>query len=255
MAFNLGPGANDRNSTHTNTLYTYIDLNGTAAPSDGLGTSVELFFEGSDGLNVHVGVTAFNPDGYIFTPWGSTSVIATVPAGSKQTYSGLSIAVQTGNQPMIHITGGALSSANGNAAQSYDEGDLVGEGGAHNSTPYNVTLSILIGCVSAAVTTTQAATVITSISVVANGNVTDTGGGITERGFCYSSVNATPTTADSTVHDHTDTTGAYAMTLSSLSPGTLYYIRSYCINGAGTFYGDVVTRKTDYTINFSMLLL
>lgn len=71
----------------------------------------------------------------------------------------------------------------------------------------------------------------------------DNGDTISARGFCYSSVTSTPTTANS-VKTSGSGEGAFEETISSLSPGVTYYIRSYATNAAGTSYGAVKTQAT-----------
>lgn len=95
--------------------------------------------------------------------------------------------------------------------------------------------------------TTDAVDTPTTSGFDADGTVSSDGGAtVTERGFVYSSTNATPTTGDSkkTV---AGTTGAYTATISGLLPGTLYYVRAYAINSQGTSYGAVLEITTDTT--------
>ena len=75
---------------------------------------------------------------------------------------------------------------------------------------------------------TTAATSITSTSATSGGNVTSDGGGaITARGVCWStSVN--PTIANSKTTD-AGTTGSFTSSLTSLSQGTIYYVRAYAL--------------------------
>lgn len=90
--------------------------------------------------------------------------------------------------------------------------------------------------------TTQNATLITMLGATGNGNITNNGGlVITEKGICYKlGTSGDPTTADSTVHDHTDSTGAFTEIITGLLTGRAYRFRAYAINSAGTSYGDTV---------------
>ena len=92
--------------------------------------------------------------------------------------------------------------------------------------------------------TTTAVSSITYTSASSGGNITDDGGGnITARGVCWSTSTG-PTTAD----DHTDDgtgTGPFTSSLTSLAPGTTYYVRAYATNSAGTEYGNEVSFTTD----------
>jgi hypothetical protein len=73
-------------------------------------------------------------------------------------------------------------------------------------------------------------------TATANGNITNTGGeNCTVRGFQYG-LTQTPTWD---VHSSGSFgTGSYNMSLSGLTPCTLYYVRAYTTNSAGTSYGS-----------------
>ncbi|NTW32250.1 MAG: LamG domain-containing protein [Bacteroidetes bacterium] len=91
--------------------------------------------------------------------------------------------------------------------------------------------------------TTQAVTSIASTTATANGNITADGGAtITERGVCWNT-STTPTTANSKA-TAAGTTGAFTASMTSLTPGTLYYARAYAINSAGISYGNEVSFTT-----------
>ena len=56
------------------------------------------------------------------------------------------------------------------------------------------------------------------------------------------STSADPTIADSKTTDGpVSATGAFTSSITGLAPGTLYHVRAYATNGAGTAYGDDVT--------------
>lgn len=87
---------------------------------------------------------------------------------------------------------------------------------------------------------------ITGSSAYFSGNVTSDGGGtVSERGFVYSSVYATPTTSNSTKIILGSGTGSFAVTRTGLSSGTTYYVRSYAINEGTTDYGATQSFTTD----------
>lgn len=97
-----------------------------------------------------------------------------------------------------------------------------------------------------AVLTTNAVSNITTTTADAGGTITSDGGtAITERGIVYGT-NGNPTTANTKVVDVATGTGSFTVTIPSLSPATLYYIRAYTINGDGTrtTYGDNVRLNT-----------
>jgi hypothetical protein len=66
---------------------------------------------------------------------------------------------------------------------------------------------------------------------------------VTSRGVCWSNTNSTPTTANSKTIDGSGI-GTFTSSLTSLSPGTTYYVRAYATNGVGTAYGATRTFTT-----------
>ncbi|MCX6223034.1 MAG: fibrobacter succinogenes major paralogous domain-containing protein [Bacteroidia bacterium] len=91
--------------------------------------------------------------------------------------------------------------------------------------------------------TTVAATSITSNSVSSGGNITSDGGSsVTARGVCWATT-AGPTVTASKTSDGSGI-GNYTSSIPGLNPGTIYYIRAYAINGAGTSYGNELTFTT-----------
>ena len=91
--------------------------------------------------------------------------------------------------------------------------------------------------------TTSAASGITDTSAVSGGNVVRDGGTpVTARGVCWST-NPLPTLNDSHTSDGTGR-GVFTSTLTGLSHGTLYYVRSYATNAVDTAYGNDVLAFT-----------
>lgn len=88
---------------------------------------------------------------------------------------------------------------------------------------------------------------INSTSVLAGGTVSSDGGSyVTARGICWGE-NQDPTLTNNYTTDG-DGIGYFESTLSGLSGGTVYYIRSYATNSQGTAYGNqylFVTPLTD----------
>ena len=98
--------------------------------------------------------------------------------------------------------------------------------------------------------TTDTATNITQTTATSGGNVTSDGGGtVAVRGVCYSSTNQKPTLADPYTTNGGGT-GAFTSNLNGLIPATLYYVRAYASNSAGTAYGNVITFPTLSNVNF-----
>jgi len=97
-----------------------------------------------------------------------------------------------------------------------------------------------------AVLTTNAVANITTTSAETGGNIISDGGtAITERGIVYST-SPNPTIANTKVVDAGTGIGSFTVTLSGLTPTTLYYIRAYAVNGGGTTttYGPNVRLNT-----------
>lgn len=90
---------------------------------------------------------------------------------------------------------------------------------------------------------TQAVSNIQNTSADGNGTVaSDNGSTITERGICWST-SPNPTTSSSKV-TVAGTTGVFLGGITSLTSSTLYYVRAYAINAAGTTYGAQVSFTT-----------
>lgn len=84
---------------------------------------------------------------------------------------------------------------------------------------------------------TLAVTSVTHNSASGGGDITDDGGGsVTARGICWSTAEE-PTTADFKTEDGTGT-GAFTGNMTGLSSNTIYYVRAYAMNSAGTAYGN-----------------
>lgn len=90
---------------------------------------------------------------------------------------------------------------------------------------------------------TTAISSITATSAISGGNVVSDGGAlVTARGVCWStSPNAVSTGSHSTDGSGT---GTFVSNLTGLSEGTLYYVRAYATNSAGTAYGNEISLTT-----------
>ena len=91
--------------------------------------------------------------------------------------------------------------------------------------------------------TTNTVTSVTQTTAVSGGNVTSTGGGnVTARGVCWGTASCPVVTGNHT----SDGTGAgtFVSNIAGLTAGTLYYVRSYATNSAGTAYGNELTFTT-----------
>ena len=107
-------------------------------------------------------------------------------------------------------------------------------------TAYGNELSFTTTTNPLATLTTTAVTAITATTAVSGGDITDDNGSdITERGVCWGTA-ANPTITDPHTSDGTGI-GVFTSNITGLTGGTLYYLRAYATNSAGTSYGNEVT--------------
>jgi len=109
-------------------------------------------------------------------------------------------------------------------------------------------LSILFSCKKEAIKTAPTATIsavtnITATSASSGGEITaDGGAAITARGVCWSA-NQSPTTSDSKTSNGSGT-GSFTSSITGLTPGATYNIKSYATNSVGTGYSSQSTFTT-----------
>lgn len=95
--------------------------------------------------------------------------------------------------------------------------------------------------------TTTAIISITQTTAVSGGNITlDNGGSVSARGVCWS-ISANPTIESGKTIENGGL-GAFTSNITQLLPNTLYYVRAYATNSAGTGYGNQVSFITSPTI-------
>jgi hypothetical protein len=87
--------------------------------------------------------------------------------------------------------------------------------------------------------TTSDITGITPTGATGGGNVITDGGSTVNRGICWSTT-INPTITNAITTDGTGL-GLYTSAITGLVPGTLYHVRAYVTNTAGTVYGNDVT--------------
>ena len=90
--------------------------------------------------------------------------------------------------------------------------------------------------------TTADITSITAITAAGGGTVTAGGGSILSRGVCWSTA-ANPTISNALTTNGTGL-GSFTSAITGLVPGTLYHVRAYVTNDAGTAYGSDVSFTT-----------
>jgi uncharacterized protein (TIGR02145 family) len=98
-----------------------------------------------------------------------------------------------------------------------------------------ITLNTAQAVATLAATTTTSS--IGSTTAVSGGNITYNGGAtVTASGVVWSTT-STPTIALATKTTNGAASGTYISNITGLTPGTLYYVRSYATNSVGTSYG------------------
>jgi len=96
---------------------------------------------------------------------------------------------------------------------------------------------------SLATISTNDVTQIGSTTAVSGGNVTDEGGSsVSLRGVCYST-SPNPTTSNSVVESGNGI-GNFTSDITGLNNDTLYYVRAFANNNAGTAYGEQISFTT-----------
>jgi uncharacterized protein (TIGR02145 family) len=110
-------------------------------------------------------------------------------------------------------------------------------------TAYGNEQTFITGSIGVATLTTTTATLVTLTTATTGGNITSDGGAaVTARGVCWA-ITHNPITTNSKTSDNTGT-GIFVSNLTGLNPGTVYYVRAYATNSAGTSYGNEQTFTT-----------
>ena len=110
-------------------------------------------------------------------------------------------------------------------------------------TGYGNDLSFTTTAATAPILTTAAITSLTVSTAISGGTITSNGGAtISVSGICWATTTAPLATGSHT----TDGTisGTFASTMTSLSPGTQYFVRAYATNSVGTAYGNELSFNT-----------
>jgi uncharacterized protein (TIGR02145 family) len=111
-------------------------------------------------------------------------------------------------------------------------------------TAYGNEVTFKTEAIVGATVTTAAVTVFAQTTATAGGNVTSDGGAeVTERGV-YFGTTSNPSTGGTKVAAASAGTGVFTCSLTSLTPGTLYYVMAYATNTSGTTYGTAVQFTT-----------
>jgi len=92
--------------------------------------------------------------------------------------------------------------------------------------------------------TTTSTSAVTQTTASSGGNINNDGGAtISSRGVCWSNTSSNPTIANTKTINGSGV-GVYLSALTTLLPGTTYYVRAYATNSVGTAYGNVITFTT-----------
>lgn len=84
---------------------------------------------------------------------------------------------------------------------------------------------------------------ITDKTAISGGSISSDGGSpVIIRGVCWNTTGS-PTVANTRTQDGTGV-GAFTSAMAGLTPGTLYYVRAYATNAAGTAYGAQIAFTT-----------
>lgn len=151
-------------------------------------------------------------------------------------------ATATGATGGITTTGSVNTSLVGTYLITYSARDSAGNLGVATRT-----VNVVPPATSAPTVTSSAATSVGSVSATLNGTVTSAGSSaVSARGFVYSTQNTTLEIGAPgvTAAAAGSGTGAFSLPVSSLTPGTVHYFRSYAANETGTSYGSVLTFTT-----------
>jgi uncharacterized protein (TIGR02145 family) len=117
-------------------------------------------------------------------------------------------------------------------------------------TKYGPEISVNTAQAVATLASTTSASSIGANTATSGGNITYNGGAtVTVSGLVWSTT-STPTTSDSKTTDGS-VNGSFTSNITGLTPGTLYYVRSYATNSVGTSYGAQTSFTTLNTASIS----
>jgi len=157
---------------------------------------------------------------------------STVPNPTKDLYT------RTSNGTGI---GSYTSSISGLSAGTtyYVRAYATNNGGTAYGNEYSFTTNVVAPTV-----TTTVITSTTTTSSISGGNISNDGGAaVISRGVCWGT-SSNPTISLPTKTSDGSGTGSFSSAITSLTANTLYYVRAYATNSAGTAYGDEVLLKT-----------
>ena len=230
------------------------------ASSGGTGTFVVNMTSLTPGTTYYVRAYAINSEG---TRYGNqesfqTQQYYTITASANPTNGGTATVSGNGNFIYNQVCTLTATQASGYTFNRWTKNGV--EVSTQNPFSFNVTESgnyvaqFQVNVTVPTVITTDPVTNIQQTTATGGGNVTSSGGAtVTARGVCWST-SSNPTINNSHTTDGTGT-GIFTSSITGLTPGTLYHVRAYATNSAGTAYGADVTFTTQqvptYTITVS----
>jgi hypothetical protein len=111
-----------------------------------------------------------------------------------------------------------------------------------NGTVYGNEISFTTTGIVPSLTTSTASNISVNAFTI-GGSITNDGGNlVTYRGICWST-SANPTTSENKIISGTGT-GTYSVSIAGLNVATVYYVRAFATNSAGTAYGNQQTITT-----------
>lgn len=159
--------------------------------------------------------------------------------------SGLPVSFASSNASVVAISGNTATITGAGVA-------TITASQAGNGTyaaAADVTQSLTVNAIAPTLSTTTPGS-ITSSGATSGGTISSDGGTpVTARGVCWS-LAENPTLADGFSTDGAGT-GNYSSSLTGLTAGTVYHVRAYATNAAGTAYGDDLTFTTQLSDNFT----
>lgn len=168
---------------------------------------------------------------------GTESKIYTAPGGSTDTVASNKYDLYVGNVRELNDVDATT------AAALMEDFEIRIGGGSGTYSIDNLLIQDIPASGTAPTVTTGSITDVTATSAGGGGTVTDSGSAsVTARGVVWST-NQNPTTADNKTEDGTGT-GSFTSTLTGLTASTMYYVRAYATNSAGTAYGNEVSFTT-----------
>ena len=193
---------------------------------------------------------------FTYTPPTYTITVSANPSNGGSAHVGSTTGPTTGSYTNgQQCTVYAVANSNYTFTNWTENGQVVQGAGATYTFPVTANRTLVANFITVpTVITTDPVTNIQQTTATGGGNVTNSGGAtVTARGVCWST-SSNPTINNSHTTNGTGT-GIFTSSITGLTPGTLYHVRAYATNSAGTAYGADVTFTTQqvptYTISVS----